>query len=119
MYWPYVIRGTVFNLLITVIIAVIFRNNTITSSFFILYQLFVLIYCRVRLESLVQKEFYKMKRNGEIDTKFEIEFYEDYFIRKGEKITYTINYSEITKCIDIDNNLYLEYPSRKANNFIS
>ena len=114
MYWPYVIRGTVFNLLITVIIAVIFRNNTITSSFFILYQLFVLIYCRVRLESLVQKEFYKMKRNGEIDTKFEIEFYEDYFIRKGEKITYTINYSEITKCIDIDNNLYLEYPSRKA-----
>lgn len=51
-------------------------------------------------------------QRGEIEASSEIEFYEDYFIRKGKNVSITANYSEITRCIENDTNFYLEYPNQ-------
>ena len=42
----------------------------------------------------------------------ENEFYEDYIIINHKKSSVTINYSEISRCVETDTNFYLEYPNK-------
>ena len=44
----------------------------------------------------------------------ENEFYEDYIIISHKKSSVTINYSEISRCVETDTNFYLEYPSKNT-----
>lgn len=113
-YWLFVLRGTVFNFIFTSLISLIYQNWITSISFFIFYQIFLLIFYKVRLENIAEKIFNKSLKQSGADTYFETEFYEAYFIRKGEKSTQTIDYSEISRCVENDTNFYLECLPRKV-----
>ena len=112
MYWVFVIRGTIFNVIISALIALTTQSWIATLIFLIAYEIYLLIYYKVRLESMAEKVHNARLKRGEIEVNFETEFYEDYFIRKGEKSSVTIDYSEITRCVENDTNFYLEYAKK-------
>lgn len=118
MYWHYVIIGTVLNLIITAIIAITFRSLLGTLIFFAVYQTYLMILYKVRLEHYAEKTFNSMLKNGSADTKIHTEFYDDYFIRQGETETLMINYDEIDKCVETDTNFYLKFGKRNKIIFI-
>lgn len=113
MYWVFVIRGTIFNVIISALIALTTQSWIATLIFLIAYEIYLLIYYKVRLEPMAEKVHNARLKRGEIEVNFETEFYEDYFIRKGEKSSVTIDYSEITRCVENDTNFYLEYAKKK------
>lgn len=112
MYWVFVIRGTIFNVIISALIALTTQSWIATLIFLIAYEIYLLIYYKVRLEPMAEKVHNARLKRGEIEVNFETEFYEDYFIRKGEKFSVTIDYSEITRCVENDTNFYLEYAKK-------
>lgn len=112
MYWVFVIRGTIFNVIISALIALTTQSWITTLIFLVAYEIYLLIYYKVRLEHMAEKVHNARLKRGEIEVNFETEFYEDYFIRKGEKTSVTIDYSEITRCVENDTNFYLEYANR-------
>ena len=112
MYWLFVIRGTIFNVIISALIALTTQSWIATLIFLVAYEIYLLIYYKVRLESMAEKVHNARTKRGDNEVNFEIEFYEDYFIKKGEKISITIDYSEISRCVENDTNFYLEYPNR-------
>lgn len=114
MYWVFVIRSFFLNIVLTSLISLIYKNSITSLIFFIVFQVYFLIYYKVRLEPVSEKIFNDRLKRGEIDTHFETEFYEDYFIRKGEKITFKIDYSDISRCVENDTHFYLEYPQRNT-----
>lgn len=118
MYWHYVIIGTVLNLIITAIIAIAFRSLLGTLIFFAVYQTYLMILYKVRLEHYAEKTFNSMLKNGSADTEIHTEFYDDYFIRQGETETLRINYDEIDKCVETDTNFYLKFGKRNKIIFI-
>lgn len=118
MYWHYVIIGTVLNLIITAIIAIAFRSLFGTLIFFAVYQTYLMILYKVRLEHYAEKTFNSMLKNGSADTEIHTEFYDDYFIRQGETETLRINYDEIDKCVETDTNFYLKFGKRNKIIFI-
>lgn len=118
MYWHYVIIGTVLNLIIIAIIAITFRSLLGTLIFFAVYQTYLMILYKVRLEHYAEKTFNSMLKNGSADTKIHTEFYDDYFIRQGETETLMINYDEIDKCVETDTNFYLKFGKRNKIIFI-
>lgn len=112
MYWVFVIRGTIFNVIISALIALTTQSWIATLIFLIAYEIYLLIYYKVRLEPMAEKVHNARLKRGEIEVNFETEFYEDYFIRKGKKSSVTIDYSEITRCVENDTNFYLEYAKK-------
>lgn len=112
MYWVFVIRGTIFNVIISALIALTTQSWIATLIFLVAYEIYLLIYYKVRLEHMAEKVHNARLKRGEIEVNFETEFYEDYFIRKGEKSSVTIDYSEITRCVENDTNFYLEYANK-------
>lgn len=73
-----------------------------------------MILYRVKLEYYSEKVFNRRKKINNIDTEFETKFYDDYLIRKGKFATFTIKYSDISKCIETDTNFYLEIPQKNT-----
>lgn len=112
IYWAYVILGTILNLVITSIIAILFRNIIGTLVFFAVYQIYLMILYKVRLEHYAEKSFNSLQKKGRADTEIYTEFYDDYFIRQGEIETNKINYNDIDKCIETDTNFYLRFSKR-------
>lgn len=112
VYWVFVLRGTLLNILLSSASALIFHNLIGTLVFFIVFEIYVMVLYKIGLEHFAEKTFNSYLKKGLVDTNLETEFYEDYFIRKGETVSLTIKYSDITRCIENDTNFYLEYPSR-------
>lgn len=112
VYWVFALRGTILNILITAFIAIISQSWIETLIFFIVFEIYLLILYRIRLGSMAEKVHNARLQRGKIEASSEIEFYEDYFIRKGKNVSITANYSEITRCIENDTNFYLEYPNQ-------
>ena len=109
IYWSYVIRGTILNLIITSIIAIFSKNLLTTLIFLVVYQIFLMLLYKVRLEYFSEKEFNSIQKKGIVNTEIHTEFYDDYFIRQGEIETIKINYNEIDRCVENDTNFYLKF----------
>lgn len=107
-YWYFVIIGAAINLLITAVIAIISRKLIYSLIFFVIYQIYLMILYKVKLEHYGKKMY--NPKNGEIE--IHTEFYDDYFVRQGEIETLKINYNDITRCIETDTNFYLEFKKR-------
>lgn len=107
-YWYFVIIGTVINLLITAVIAIISRKLIYSLMFFVPYQIYLMILYKVKLEHYGKKMY--NPKNGEME--IHTEFYDDYFVRQGEIETLKINYNDITRCVETDTNFYLEFKKR-------
>lgn len=112
MYWVFVIRGTILNVIISAVLAIVSQSWIATLIFLVAYEIYLLIYYKVRLEPMAEKVHNARLKRGEIEVDFETEFYEDYFIRKGKKSSITIDYSEVTRCVENDTNFYLEYATK-------
>ena len=109
MYLTYVKRSAFLNLILTAIIAIATQSLLFTLEFFVVSQIIYMIVINFRLEYYAEQGFYALEKQGPVDKKIETEFYEDYLIRKGETISFTVKYSDISKCIETDTNFYLEY----------
>ena len=109
IYWEYVLGGSVLNMIASIIIGIIARSFVSGLIFFAFCELLVLIVYKVRLENMAEQTFKNRQKKGIVDTNFHTEFYKNYFIRQGETITYKINYSEITRYVETDENIYLKY----------
>lgn len=83
MYWVFALRGTILNILITAFIVIISQSWIKTLIFFIVFEIYLLILYMIRLGSMAEKVHNARLQRGEIEASSEIEFYEDYFIRKG------------------------------------
>lgn len=108
LYWSYVLYGTIINIVATAIFVIIFQNLVWPLIFFILFELYVMILYRIRLNHMAEKSFNSMKKKKMIDSNIHTEFYENYFIRQGENTTYRLNYEDINSCIENDTNFYLQ-----------
>ncbi len=112
MYWVFVFRGFFLNLILSAIIAIFSQSLVSTLIFFIIFQIYMMILYKVRLEHFAEKVFRAREQRGEIEKNFQFEFYDDFFIRRGKKESITISYSEIHRCVENDTNFYLEYSSK-------
>ena len=74
MYWVFVIRGSILNLVFSAILAIITKSLICTLIFFMVYQIFLMIFYRIRLEHYAERVFNERNNKGIIDKSFEIEF---------------------------------------------
>lgn len=112
IYWVYIKLGTLLNLVITGFISLLFKNWIISLIFFVLLEIYIFIYYKTCLESVTERFQNNRIKKGMAEASGENEFYEDYIIISHKKSSVTINYSEISRCVETDTNFYLEYPNK-------
>ena len=108
-YWKYIAVGTVINFILTAIVAAATMTIMDILILAIIVEAFVLIFCKIKLEFIVEKVFNIKIKKGSVETDFDMEFYDKYFTIKTEKTSDKINYSEIDRCIEAEDEFYLEY----------
>lgn len=108
IYKAYVILAVIVNLLLAAITAIFSQNLTITLSIYVILQILAMIYCKIRLEYIAEKDFNESYKKEKIESEFCIDFYDDYLIRQGKNIARKIAYSRIEKCIETNTNFYLK-----------
>ena len=112
VYWVFVKLGTLLNLVIMGFISLIFKNWMVTLTFFVLLEIYILVY--YKLETVIERFQNNRIKMGMVEVNLENEFYGNFFIVSGEKSSITIDYSEISRCVENDTNFYLEYPSKNT-----
>ena len=110
IYWVYIKLGTLLNFVITGFISLLFKNWIISLIFFVLLEIYIFIYYKTCLESVTERFQNNRIKKGMAEASGENEFYEDYIIISDKKSSVTINYSEISRCMETDTNFYFEYP---------
>ena len=111
VYWVLICGGTFLNLIIVALIILIFKNRQF-SIIFIFIEIYILIHYKICLEPVAEKIQNNRLKNGIVESSYENEFYDDFFIHNGKKSSITINYSEISRCVENDANFYLEYSAK-------
>lgn len=112
IYWNFVTRGAILNLIISAIIAVLTKKLITTLVFFVIYQIYLMILYYARLEHFAEKVFIARNKKRAIETNFKFDFYNNYLVRKDNKSSMNINYSDISRCVENDTNFYFYYPQR-------
>ena len=112
IYWVYVKLVTLLNFVITGFISLLFKNWIISLIFFALLEIYIFIYYKTCLESVTERFQNNRIKKGMAEASGENEFYEDYIIISDKKSSVTINYSEISRCMETDTNFYFEYPNK-------
>lgn len=106
-YKAYAIYSIFLNLIFSAIIGLISGSILTTGIFFIIYEVYLLIYFYINLEKCYYKSFEKNVKKGISSFTGCSQFFEDYFIKKGTSVSYTIKYSDIDRFIETDTNIYL------------
>ena len=115
IYWVFVFKGIYLNLLFTAIFTLIYKNVIVTVLFFIAYQLYLMLFYKIGLQECCEKHVNSyLKKLGVTHILFETEFYENYFIRKSNNASFTIKYSDITRCVENETHFYFDYPQRNT-----
>ena len=108
-YWQYAKSGTFLSICLISVVGIITnqsRRELIIS--FILVELFMLIFYKVRLAEMTKNSFIKSQQKYALDTHFINLLYEDYFLRIGEYTTRKVPYERISKVIETETNIYME-----------
>ncbi len=108
VYKTYILLAAIVNLLIAALIMIFSQDLITTIMTYLMLQLFAMIYCKVRIEHIVEKNFNTSYKKGVVELEHRIDFYEDYLIRRGKNIARKISYSRIEKCIETDTHFYLK-----------
>lgn len=110
-YLAFIIRSTILNFLISIIIFVCFQNVVDAVVFFTIFFIFNLIYYKVNLSTVVTKSvnLYLIKKGINTEIEIEIEFYSTYLIQKKNNESLKIDYNRFNKSIETDTNFYLQY----------
>lgn len=114
IYWTYVYSGTIVNIILFFLLIMIFKGILIPVSFLIIYQIYIMIIYNVRLEHYAEQYFKISQKKGKIDLENHLEFYEDYFTYKKKELTNKINYSDIDRCVETNEYLYLKPKKEKS-----
>ncbi|MDE6284460.1 MAG: YcxB family protein, partial [Bacilli bacterium] len=112
IYWSYVWSGTFLNLILSAIVAIMSKSLLDTLAFFSIWQIFMMVYYKLRLEQFAEKDF-NARLKKQYDKTIHSEFYEDYFIRENDDMTFKIHYGDIERCIETDTSFYLYYGVKK------
>lgn len=107
LYKAYAIYSIFLNLVLTAVIGLTTGSILITLIFFIIYEVYLLIYFYINLEKYYYKSFEKSVKKGVSSFKGSSQFFEDYFIKKGTSVSYNIKYSDIDRFIETDTNMYM------------
>lgn len=118
IYWAFVVRGIFINLVLSAIVAISLKNIFAVIIFFIVYQIYLMIYYKINFNRLIEKQCKEEITKRTIDTELQIKFYDDYLVRQGETITRQIKYSDIDRCVENENNFYLLDSARNVGAFI-
>ena len=106
-YLAYVIYGTIFNLIISAIIAISTRDLSTTLITLLIIQISVLIYSKVNLPHLLEKEINSNIKKGIIESNTHKVFYDDYFTKENNNKIIKVYYNEISKAIETETSFYL------------
>jgi len=109
LYWKYIGVGTIINIILTMIVVAAAMTIVDILIFAIVLQAFIMIFCKIRLEFITEKVYSIKIKKGSVDTDFNIEFYDEYFTIQSTTISEKINYSDIDRCIEAEDEYYLEY----------
>ena len=104
MWLSFSIYASSYNVILCIIIFFLTKNIIDAVGSFIIIELVILILFRIKIRE-VAKIFYKIYLKKS-ESNYELEFYDDYFIRKGNS-SLEEKYTDIDKCIETDTNLYL------------
>lgn len=104
----FVIKGLFLSLGLAGVLAFILNKLIYAIIFLIILQFCLFIFYRLKFEKITEEIFNIKKKRGEINTNFKTEFYENYFVYKKEKLSVTIDYSEVDRYFESDTNFYLE-----------
>lgn len=109
LYWKYIGVGTIINIILTMIVAAAAMTIVDILIFLIVVQVFAMIFCKIKLEFITEKVYSIKIKRGSVETDFDIDFYDKYFTIKTNTIFEKINYSNIDRCIEAEDEYYLEY----------
>ena len=113
-YWAFVMRGTILNIIFTLIIANISTLPYIALIFFVICQIFIMILYKKRLEHYAEKAYNSLQKREVSDTEFHICFYDNYLIRRSTHQTKEVYYSIIETCIETDTHFYIKFGQRNV-----
>ena len=105
MWRFFVLYGTVYNLILAIVIYILSKNIIDTFGTFLIVEVIMLVLFRIKIREVAEL-FYKIYLHRRIETNFEMEFYDEYFIRNGI-VELKELYSDINKCIETNTNFYL------------
>ena len=111
-YWTFVIRGTILNIILTLIIANAFSLSVGALIFFAAYQIFIMLLYKVRLEHYAEKAYNFSMKNENKDIRFHTEFYDTFLIIQNERQAKEVYYSIIEICIETETHFYLKFGSK-------
>lgn len=112
IYFRLTISTLIANLLIAILIAIIFKDIMLGIVFFIIPGVYCLIERKVNIQKYAEKDYNEQQKKYGFDEKFILKFYNDYFKRISDNVSYKIKYNEITKCIETDKNIYLYWKNQ-------
>ncbi len=106
MWLSFLIYGSFYNLILCIVIFILFKNIIDSIGLFIIVELIMTIIFRIKIRE-VAKVFYNLYLKKKIESNYELEFYDDYFIRKGNTVLEE-KFSDIDMCIETETNFYLQ-----------
>ena len=113
VYWSFVKRSVIPNIVLTAIVTIMTKSWIDALIVFLLSNLLSMVICAVCLESLTEREFYRLTKGKSYDSQFQFEFYDNYFILQGETTSSKFEYTEINSCLETDTDFYLSYNREK------
>lgn len=109
IYWTYVLKGLIINIILCIIYTIISGKSLIDSwSMFTILQIIFMIYYKVNLGNVIEKDFNLLQKKENRDINYIIDFYRDYLVRKNDTVSQKFYYRDIIRCIETDTNFYLK-----------
>lgn len=115
VYRNYVKRGTILTIIFTAVITIMYHDLKGSILFFIIMELFIIIFYKKQLGNLCKKAFLKsLRKNPDIDTSLVINFYKEYIEIIGEHGTSKIDNNKIVNKAQTNSSIYLQTNDNKV-----
>lgn len=115
VYKTYILLAAIINLLLAALIMIFSQSLAETASMYVIFQISAMIYCKVRMEHIAEKNFNTSYKKRMTELEYCIDFYEDYLIIQRKDRARKFLYSRIEKCVETDTHFYL---NDKSENYI-
>ncbi len=104
-YIPFLTRGFLLNLIVSLFISLLMRDWYITLLLFIIFQVIIAVYCKKAQKSMLRKLF--INNNSERKYNYSFLFYKEHILYKMNKDVVEIKYEMIKEIIENETNIYL------------
>nr|MBQ8252389.1 YcxB family protein [Lachnospiraceae bacterium] len=109
IFWRYMIVGAPF-LLFSVLFIGLAMQLTLPAAFClcVVAEILFAAFIKLGLKSISKKSFLKSRKGKDTKIVYQTEFYDDYFVRKGEGVTRKLSYDAVQKAVETATHFYLE-----------